>query len=57
MIYNELEKLYPKAWEEKLNYLYFDTSKQKNEGRHCVCNESKNAFSKCTLKQIIFDLW
>ena len=44
MSYDELKKLCRKSREEDYNYLCIDTSKKKEQGRYCICNESKKRY-------------
>ena len=48
MDYNEFKDLCRKSWEEDYNYLYIDRSKKRNQGRYCICNESKNTYIEAT---------
>ena len=48
MSYDEFKEICRKSWEEDFNYLSFDRSKKKDQGRYCICNESKNTYIKCT---------
>ena len=41
MDYNEFKDLCRKSWEEEYNYLYIDRSKKRDQGKYCICNESK----------------
>ena len=41
MDYNEFKDLCRKSWEEDYNYLYIDRSKKRDQGKYCICNESK----------------
>ena len=45
---DELKELCRKAWEEDCNYLFIDKSKEKEQERYCICNESKNTYIECT---------
>ena len=56
MNYDEFKDLCRKSWEEDSNYLYIDRSKKRNQGKYCICNESKktyrsNTSNKTFLKQ------
>ena len=41
MNYDEFKDLCRKSWEEDYNYLYIDRSKKRDQGKYCICNESK----------------
>ena len=41
MNYDEFKDLCRKSWEEDYNYLRIDRSKKRDQGRYCICNESK----------------
>ena len=41
MKYDEFKNLCRKSWEEDYNYLYFDRSIKRDQGKYCICNESK----------------
>ena len=41
MNYDEFKDLCRKSWEEDYNYLCIDRSKKRDQGRYCICNESK----------------
>ena len=47
MKYDEFKEMCHKAWSEKFNYLCIDTSKNKNEGRYRIFNESKTLYIDC----------
>ena len=42
MNYDEFKQMCHKAWDEKYNYLCIDMTKNKNEGKYRIFNESKN---------------
>ena len=48
MIYDEFKDLCRNSWEEDYNYLYIDRSKKRDQGKYCICNESKNSYIGCT---------
>ena len=50
MCHDEFKQLCRKSWEEDFNYLHIDRCKKENEGRYCICNESKNTYLECTPK-------
>ena len=41
MNYDEFKDLCRKSWKDDYNYLYIDRSKKRNQGKYCICNESK----------------
>ena len=41
MNYDEFKEFCRKSWEEDYNYLCIDRSKKRDQGRYCICNESK----------------
>ena len=43
MNYDEFKDLCRKSWEEDYNYLYIDRSKKRDQGKYCICNESKKS--------------
>ena len=48
MHYDEFKDLCRKSWEEDYNYLCIDRSKKREQGRYCICNESKNTYLEGT---------
>ena len=48
MNYDEFKDLCRKSWEEDYNYLYIDRSKKKDQGKYCICNESKKTYIEAT---------
>ena len=42
MLYSEFNEMCLKAWSERFNYLCLDITKNKNEGKYRIFNESKN---------------
>ena len=48
MNYDEFKDLCIKSWEEDYNYLYIDRSKKRDQGRYCICNESKKTYIEAT---------
>ena len=44
MSYEEFKELCRKSWEEDYNYLYIDRSKKRDQGKYCICNESKRTY-------------
>ena len=47
MKYDEFKEMCHKAWDEKYNYLCIDVTKNKNEGRYRIFNESKTTYIDC----------
>ena len=47
MNYDEFKLMCHKAWYEKYNYLCIDMTKNKNEGRYRIFNESKTIYIDC----------
>ena len=47
MNYNEFKEMCHKAWDEKFNYLCIDMTKNKNEGKYRIFNESKTTYIEC----------
>ena len=47
MKYDEFKEMFHKAWDEKINYLCIDMSKNKNEGRYRIFNESNTTYIEC----------
>ena len=47
MKYDEFKEMCHKAWSEKYNYLYIDMSKNKNDGKYRIFNESKPTYFEC----------
>ena len=48
MNYDEFKDLCRKSWEEDNNYLYIDRSKKSDQGKQCICNESKKTYIEAT---------
>ena len=48
MNYDEFKDLCRKSWEEDYNYLYNDRSKKRDQGKYCICNESKETYIEAT---------
>ena len=44
MKYDEIEEMCHKAWDERFNHLCIDMSKNKNEGKYRIFNESKTTY-------------
>ena len=47
MNYDEFKEMCHEAWDEKYNYLCIDMTKNKNEGRYRIFNESKTTYIDC----------
>ena len=47
MKYDEFKEMCSFAWSEKFNYLCIDMTKNKNEGKYRIFNESKNTYIDC----------
>ena len=47
MSYDEFKELCRNLWKEDYGYLCFDTSKNGDQERYCICNESKNTYREC----------
>ena len=47
MNYDEFKQMCHKAWDERYNYLCIDITKNKNEGKYRIFNESKTTFFEC----------
>ena len=47
MKYDEFKEMCHKAWDERFNYLCIDMTKNKNEGRYSIFNESKTTYIDC----------
>ena len=44
MLYSELTETFRKAWSERYNYLCTDMTKNKNDCKYRIFNESKNTY-------------
>ena len=47
MIYDEFKEMCRVAWSEKFNYLCIDMTKNKNDGKYRIFNESKTTYTDC----------
>ena len=47
MNYDEFKQMCHKAWDERFNYLCIDMTKNKNEGKYRIFNESKTTYFEC----------
>ena len=43
-----------KFWGEKFNYLCFDMTKNKNDGKYRIFNENKNTYIECVCESESF---
>ena len=50
MIYDEFKEMCRVAWSEKFNYLCIDMTKNKNDGKNRIFNESKTTYIECIPK-------
>ena len=55
MKYDEFKEMCHKAWNEEYNYLCIDMTKNKNEGKYCIFNESKTTYIECICETNPFD--
>ena len=55
MKYDEFKEMCHKAWDEEYNYLYIDMTKNKNEGKYRIFNESKTTYIECICETNPFD--
>ena len=44
MTYDEFKELCRKSWDEDYNYFCIDRSKKRDQGKYCICNESKRTY-------------
>ena len=54
MKYDEFKEMCHKAWDENYNYLCIDMTKNKNEGKYCIFNESKTTYIECICETEVF---
>ena len=54
MKYDELKEMCRKTWSEKFNYLRIDMTKNKNEGKYRIFNESKDTHIECICECEVF---
>ena len=52
--YSELNQLCRKSWEDENKNLCIDRSKERDQGKYCFCEESKNTSKECTPRKITF---
>ena len=55
MKYDEFKEMCHEAWDEKYNCLCIDMTKNKNEGKYCIFNESKTTYIECICETNPFD--
>ena len=55
MKYNEFKEMCHKAWDERFNYLCIDMTKNKNDGKYRIFNESKTTYIDCIPETNPFD--
>ena len=48
MNYDEYKELCRKSWEEDYKYIYIDRSKKSDQGKYCICNESRKTYIETT---------
>ena len=48
MNYDEFKELCRKSWYEDYNYLCIDRCKKRDQGKYCICNESKKTYIEAT---------
>ena len=54
MKYDEFKAMCHKAWDERYNYLCIDMTKNKNEGKYRIFNESKTTYIECVCETEAF---
>ena len=47
MKYDEFKEMFHKAWSERFNYPCIDMTKDENDGKYRIFNESKNTYIEC----------
>ena len=52
---DKFKELCRKSWEEDYIYLCIDRSKKREQGRYCICNESKKTYVEATPQTKAFD--
>ena len=55
MKYDEFKEMCHKAWDERFNYLCIDMTKNKNDGKYRIFNESKTIYLECIPETNPFD--
>ena len=56
MKYDEFKELCRKSREEGYKYLYIERSKKRDQGKFCICNESKIKYIEATPQTKPFSL-
>ena len=54
MLYSEFKEMCRKTWRERLNYLSFDMTKHKNDGKYRIFSEKKTHILKVFAKVNLF---
>ena len=54
MEYSEFKETCRKTWSEKFNYLCLDLTKNREEGKYRIFNESKSTYIECIPKTEAF---
>ena len=54
MEYDEFKEMCRVAWSERFNYLCIDMTKNKNNGKYRIFDESKNAYIECICENEAF---
>ena len=55
MKYDEFKEMCHKAWDERFNYLCIEMTKNKNDGKYRIFNESKTIYNECIPETNPFD--
>ena len=56
MKHDEFKDMCHNSWSERFNYLCIDMTKNKNEGKYRIFNESKNTYIECICETEPFGL-
>ena len=48
MNYDEFKEKCRKSWDEDYNFLCIDRSKMRDQGRYCICDQSKKTYMEAT---------
>ena len=54
MNYDEFKQMCHRAWDEKYNYHCIDVTKNKNDGKYRIFNESKTTYNECICETEVF---
>ena len=54
MLYSEFKEMCRNCWSEKINYLCIDMTKNKNDGKYRIFNESKIFYIECIPESEVF---